>query len=138
MRVQPFWRVNRCKSLDAVENTRVRVVFLLACPVFSGIPSSNTPHTIRPQGVYVAVVFHIVKLCEKSGSHLVLLFQVVDARAGPGTKSMMKMKSRNIKDTKFKKKHKHKSKFRLAKRLGDDQDALSLCCTYSPFPPVQG
>ena len=37
-------------------------------------------------------------------------FQVVDARAGPGTKSIMKMKSRNKEERKFKKKHKHKKR----------------------------
>ena len=34
--------------------------------------------------------------------------QVVDARAGPGTKSIMKIKSRNKEERRIKKKHKHK------------------------------
>ena len=35
--------------------------------------------------------------------------QVVDARAGPGTKSIMKMKTKHKEEMRLKKKHKHKS-----------------------------
>jgi hypothetical protein len=49
--------------------------------------------------------------------HLVTVCQVVDARAGPGTKSMYKIKNRNNKELPedhsiMKKKHKHKHRKR--------------------------
>ena len=65
-----------------------------------------------------------------------IIFQVVDARAGPGTKSMMKMKSRNKEENKFKKKHKHRSKHRLAPAKppcspgGLSDDILSMYSAY--------
>ena len=62
--------------------------------------------------------------------------QVVDARAGPGTKSMMKMKSKNKEENKFKKKHKHRSKHRLTPAkppcspAGLSDDILSMYSAY--------
>ena len=72
-----------------------------------------------------------------------IIFQVVDARAGPGTKSMMKMKSRNKEENKFKKKHKHRSKHRLAPAKppcspgGLSDDILSMYSAYATRHPMQ-